>query len=254
MPRKRKTPKPEAEVPGLSRPSSAAMSNLPAEPANEAAANSAAPSQSSSSSYSSANSTNKAPVYFWKETDPRRGYLCQWYHFVPFYDPSDSEAKIYRSAEHYMMHHKALLFGDVVTAADILKTGSPRKVKDLGRAVQGYDETTWNANKERIVRRGNVCKFTYPVADSELGGEAEKVWKLGTGIDAKEIRASSFRQVLLCTGDRELVEASPFDAIWGIGYREEDAEQNREKWGENLLGKALMAVREEFRKEEAVKD
>lgn len=58
------------------------------------------------------------------------------------------------------------------------------------------------------------------------------------------------RGMLMGTGDRELVEASPLDAIWGIGFVERDAEGKREVWGENLLGIAVMEVRERIRGEE----
>lgn len=170
---------------------------------------------------------------------------------VPFYDPSDSELKVYRTAEHYMMHHKALLFGDIATGAEILKAGHPREVKALGRVVQGFTEALWTANREIIVRRASWCKFTCPVEDGNAGLDAGmRVWKLGKCSDAKEVECDSFRTVLLNTGTRELIEASPYDRIWGIGYTEADAEQNRKAWGLNLLGKALMAVREEFRDDE----
>jgi len=74
--------------------------------------------------------------------------------------------------------------------------------------------------------------------------------------------------LLLATGDKELVEvshaqnqvlflyahklvkASPFDKIWGIGFTEKGAEKNRHKWGQNLLGKALMKVRDRLRDQE----
>jgi predicted NAD-dependent protein-ADP-ribosyltransferase YbiA (DUF1768 family) len=72
-------------------------------------------------------------------------------------------------------------------------------------------------------------------------------------------------KALLATGDRELVEASariscfryeadeiqasPTDRIWGVGFGAADAEANREKWGENRLGKAIMAARDQIRKE-----
>jgi ribA/ribD-fused uncharacterized protein len=58
------------------------------------------------------------------------------------------------------------------------------------------------------------------------------------------------QKLLLATGDRELVEASPFDKIWGVGFSEKGAERNRHKWGQNLLGKALMTVRDRLREQE----
>lgn len=82
-------------------------------------------------------------------------------------------------------------------------------------------------DKLRIVEEGNYLKFTV----SE---------------DAESLRA-----MLLVTGERELVEASPRDRIWGVGFAEKDAERNRVRWGQNLLGKALMSVRARLREEGA---
>ena len=42
----------------------------------------------------------------------------------------------------------------------------------------------------------------------------------------------------------DVQQASPFDRIWGVGYTAADAEDNKDRWGHNLLGKALMRVRE----------
>ena len=51
--------------------------------------------------------------------------------------------------------------------------------------------------------------------------------------------------LLIKTGIKVLVEASPYDAIWGIGMGELDPDATDEtKWkGQNLLGKSLMRVR-----------
>lgn len=61
--------------------------------------------------------------------------------------------------------------------------------------------------------------------------------------------ADTLKRWLLSTGERELVEASPLDRIWGIGFAEEDAEGKREVWGENLLGRALEGARGRIRAE-----
>lgn len=84
-------------------------------------------------------------------------------------------------------------------------------------------------DKFEIVVQGNMRKFT-------LSEDAENM-----------------RKWLLATGDRELVEASPMDRIWGIGFAAKDAGENRHRWGQNLLGKALMVVRTRLREEEAEK-
>ncbi|KAJ4377788.1 hypothetical protein N0V83_000618 [Neocucurbitaria cava] len=61
--------------------------------------------------------------------------------------------------------------------------------------------------------------------------------------------AENLRAMLMATGKRELVEASPRDRIWGVGFAEKNAGENRVRWGQNLLGKALMRVRERLREE-----
>ena len=52
--------------------------------------------------------------------------------------------------------------------------------------------------------------------------------------------------LLLSTDDKILVEASPKDTVWGIGLDESSSEAKQpRKWiGENLLGFALMEVRD----------
>ena len=52
------------------------------------------------------------------------------------------------------------------------------------------------------------------------------------------------------TGDSVLVEASPYDNIWGIRLAASSPEaQDPMKWrGQNLLGFALMEVRDELRR------
>jgi ribA/ribD-fused uncharacterized protein len=54
------------------------------------------------------------------------------------------------------------------------------------------------------------------------------------------------RDFLLSTGEKVLVEASPYDRIWGIGMTATNAGVERPSaWrGLNLLGFALMEVRE----------
>jgi ribA/ribD-fused uncharacterized protein len=76
-------------------------------------------------------------------------------------------------------------------------------------------------------------------------------WKFvnGTG---KDEEVKGLRERLLETGERELIEASPSDRIWGIGFGKNNAEANKERWGLNLLGKALMRVRERLREEGGV--
>jgi len=128
----------------------------------------------------------------------------------------------YSSTEQWMMAGKARLFGDEETLAAILATSDPSAVKKLGRKVQGFDEERWRSERFELVTRGNIAKFTQDEA---------------------------LRDFLLQTGDAVLVEASPFDAVWGIGLgASAEGATDPLCWkGENLLGFALMRAREALR-------
>ena len=68
------------------------------------------------------------------------------------------------------------------------------------------------------------------------------------GSRAKFAQNATLRQALLDTVGTELVEASPFDRIWGIGLAATDARAtDPSQWrGQNLLGKILTRVRDEL--------
>lgn len=151
----------------------------------------------------------------------------------------------------YMMYRKALLFSDPTVGAKILAAAHPRLVKALGRKVANFSDSVWHAHREEIVRKGNVLKFTRPV-DVGDGAWIVKVPPppgAGGEGEGEEGEGVSIRELLLRTGEREIVEASPMDRVWGIGFGAARAGSVRERWGLNLLGKALMVVRGELRKE-----
>ena len=127
----------------------------------------------------------------------------------------------FNCAEQFMMHGKAVLFGDVEVAEKILTAAHPRDHKALGRKVKSFDDKVWKASRERIVLAGNRAKFTQ---NPEL------------------------KELLLATKGTELVEASPYDKIWGIGLAASDPRaQDPSQWrGQNLLGRILTQLREEL--------
>lgn len=69
------------------------------------------------------------------------------------------------------------------------------------------------------------------------------------GNKAKFGQNPELKEFLLSTSDAILVEASPYDKIWGIGLDRETAMKGTvDQWkGENLLGCALMEVRDWLR-------
>ena len=157
-------------------------------------------------------------VFFWKP-EASNGFLGNWYA-SPF---KDELGNLFPTNEHYMMWRKALLMNDNDIAARVLKTPSAKYARQLGRKVSGWDEEKWIQSREQIMIDGLRLKFS---------------------------QNPQLCEQLLATRDKTLVEASPFDRIWGIGVSA--SHQNATKpsmWkGLNLLGKALMSVRAELLK------
>ena len=91
----------------------------------------------------------------------------------------------------------------------------------MGRLVKNYQDDIWIEHRYQIVLRENLEKFSQNV---------------------------ELKQFLLNTSNKVIVEASPYDKIWGIGLSADD--ENAEKplqWkGLNLLGFALMGVRKQL--------
>lgn len=159
-------------------------------------------------------------LFFWghheKQGKVTKACFSQWYAC-----DFDVEGQHYTTAEQYMMAEKARLMGDEETCRKILEASEPSEFKTLGRMVKNFDETLWNAYKYDIVTKGNLYKFS---------------------------QNQALKTFLLSTADKILVEASPYDRIWGIGFAADAAEANDpHKWrGENLLGFALMEVRSQL--------
>lgn len=144
------------------------------------------------------------------------GPFSQWFPCL-----FEIDGTMFNCAEQYMMFMKAIFFGDEITASAVLRETDPGEQKKLGRQVKGFNALRWASIAPRIVYDGNMAKFK---SDKAL------------------------RSVLMNTGNLEIVEASPTDTIWGVGLSEDDPEAfDRTKWkGKNLLGKALMNVRQEL--------
>lgn len=154
-------------------------------------------------------SDNKQIRFFFRASD----FLSNWYicSFV-------IEGICYSSVEQYMMASKAALFGDRVAWDAIMNTDKPREQQTIGRAVNPFDETTWDNQCQHIVHQGVTAKFR----------QNPKLLKR-----------------LLDTGDSVLAEASDKDFRWAIGYKSnEPRAQNIKLWpGFNWLGHILTHVR-----------
>jgi len=128
----------------------------------------------------------------------------------------------YKTAEHWMMAQKALLFDDQETFYKIIEAKTPGAVKAFGREVKNFENSVWEEKRFDIVVKGNFYKFS---------------------------QNPDLKEFLHNTNDRIIVEASPVDNIWGIGLVADDEKaRSPETWqGLNLLGFALMEVRDMLR-------
>ena len=149
-------------------------------------------------------------VYFWRNNTP----------FSNFYKkPFNYKGKTLLFSEQAFMIEKALQF-DPSKVDQIAAVKRPQDAKAIGREIRNYNDTIWNAKRYTAMVKALEAKY----ADPEL------------------------KSILLETGDRIIVEASPYDRIWGVGLSESDSDLYTGNWrGQNLLGKALMEVRDKLR-------
>jgi len=160
-------------------------------------------------------------LYFWGHRPNPNGAITQTCLSQWFAASFVAEGKTFHTAEHFMMAKKVHLFGQPLLADQILTASDPGKAKSLGRKVTNFNEDVWKRERWGIVVEANLLKF------------------------GQNRRLGSF---LKGTGSSVLVEASPLDSIWGIGLDAKSPEaRNPAQWqGLNLLGFALMEVREQL--------
>lgn len=146
--------------------------------------------------------------------DEENGYLSNWYPSRFTVDNAN-----FSSMEQYMMYKKAVCFGDKDTADKILATDDVAEIKALGRLVANYNESHWNGVRQIVVFEGLLAKFS---------------------------QNEDLKKQLKATENCILAECAVKDKIWGIGLLMKDPNRFEiDKWnGQNLLGYALMMVRE----------
>ena len=162
-------------------------------------------------------------LFFWGHTSAKGGVLSEACLSQMWNCGFEDGTFWYNSAEQYMMAQKALLFGDKETFEKIMEEYNPIKIKKLGRQVKGFDSEVWDKIKYSVILAGNLQKF-------------------------KQNKALGL--YLLDTRDLVLVEANPHDSVYGIGMCADDKDACCPRlWkGENLLGFALMAVRDSVKR------
>jgi ribA/ribD-fused uncharacterized protein len=134
----------------------------------------------------------------------------------------DIDGISYNCSEQYFMYHKCKTFdpSNNTLLENILNETSPTKIKKYGRQVQNFNDTIWKEKRYDIMLEALRLKFN---------------------------QNETIKQKLLETNPKILYEASRTDKIWGIGYYDMDAINiNKNNFGENLLGNALMEIRSEL--------
>lgn len=151
-------------------------------------------------------------VYFYGHS-PNKPYR----EFSNFYPSKFKYSDLpFKTGEHALHWRKAMLFEDYKTAKAILQSKTPSEAKKLGRQVKKFREDVWADKRFDYMVEILEAKFSNP----------------------------ELKEVLVGTGAASIYEAAPKDRVWGIGLSVADGEAGKAHRGSNLLGKALMVVRE----------
>jgi ribA/ribD-fused uncharacterized protein len=145
--------------------------------------------------------TNVA-IYFFSKSDTHREFS----NFAAF--PIELDGLRWPTTEHY---YQAQKFTDEELRQKIRKAEKPIIAKKLAEKHRANIRPDWDAVKDDVMYRAVKCKFE---AHAEL------------------------RDLLLATGQEDIVEAAPTDYYWGVG---------REGTGQNKLGKIIERIRAELR-------
>jgi ribA/ribD-fused uncharacterized protein len=116
--------------------------------------------------------------------------------------------KTWPTSEHYFQAQK---FAGTPDEEEVRRVKSPMIAARMGRSRKRPLRKDWESAKDRIMHEAVLAKFA---------------------------QHADLREILLGTGDAEIVEHTVNDAYWGNG---DDGS------GENRLGQILMRVREELR-------
>lgn len=144
-------------------------------------------------------------------------FFSQWAKFNIEIDNT-----IYNCNEQFMMASKARLFKDAHSWMKIMETSNPADQKKLGRKVKNFEKDKWEEVARDVVFNANYAKFN---------------------------QHEDLKEKLLATENKIIVEASPWDCIWGIGLRADDKKiLDPKNWrGTNWLGEEIMDVRKKIR-------
>lgn len=139
-----------------------------------------------------------------------------------YLSPFEVDGERFNCGEQYYMYQKAVIFNAPDIAQQILQSEDPREQKRLALRIPSFDTELW------------YSQYAKPA-----------MWK---GLCAKFNQNADVRRALLETHGTILVECSPKDVRWGIGWPITSPNcLDPTKWrGTNWLGKQLTKLREKI--------
>lgn len=148
--------------------------------------------------------------------DGQNGCLSVWHR-----SPVDLHGRRFASVGQYLVHAKALTFGDEATAMRVFAMDNPAYLRNLSRQVTPFDAGRWAHARAGLAREALAAKFEQ---DEEL---------------AAFLRATGDATIAACLGE---------DDLWGTGVAADAPEAAMPlAWrGGNLLGRLLEEVRAEL--------
>ena len=159
---------------------------------------------------------NKDYVFFWGKND-----IYSNFYPVKF----KHQGRTFHNSEQAFMWRKAQYFKDWLIAGKILQMAQqPNYAKSLGRKVKNYNDEQWEKVRVDIMKEVVYDKFS---------------------------QTNLKYQMLEDGNNREFVESSPYDSIWGIGMKDNDPKINdKDNWkGQNLLGKVMNDVYQKLKED-----
>lgn len=118
------------------------------------------------------------------------------------------DGKYWKTSEHFFQAQK---FAGTKYEDQVREARSPKDAAALGRRRDFPLRDDWESVKDDVMRRAVLAKFQ---------------------------KHDDIRNILLNTGDEEIVENAPGDTYWGAG---------KFGTGKNMLGKILMETRDQLR-------
>ena len=142
------------------------------------------------------------PIYFYSTRDPYGCFSNFSAHGI------ELKGKWWPTTEHYFQAQK---FAGSEHEELVRLAKTPRQAANMGRERSRPLRADWEEVKDAVMREAVRQKF---------------------------LTHAGIQQILLETGDEEIVENAPGDYYWGIGA---------DGSGKNMLGKILMELRAELR-------